>query len=69
MFDGCNLDSASIENIFSSIPTYTTGSHVLDVVVQQSGANKIQEITGVTPSQTWQTTNYKGWEISFKIKS
>ena len=69
MFSSCNLNYASIEKIFSSIPTYTSEYHELHVEVQQSGANKIQEITGLTPSYDWQTTNYKGWQISFKIKS
>jgi hypothetical protein len=67
MFGDCKLDSPSVERILATIPTYTSGSHVLQLGIQSSVASKFAEITGTTPTTTEQTVSYKGWSIQVKI--
>ena len=64
MFLNCKLDAFSVENILTTIPTYTDGSsHKITMGVQKGEAvNKFNEITGSTGDRG--TYNYKGWTIT-----
>ena len=66
MFDNCKLDSNSIENILTTIPTTTT-TKTLSIGIQESATSKFAEITGLTPTTTQQTVSYKGWSVKVKI--
>jgi hypothetical protein len=66
MFHNCKLDSNSIENILTTIPTITTAP-ILTIGIQESAASKFAEITGLTPTTTEQFVSYKGWDIKVKI--
>ena len=66
MFSGCILDSNSIENILTTIPTLTNAK-TLTIGIRESAASKFAEITGLTPSTTEQTVSYKGWNVKVKI--
>ncbi len=68
MFSGCKLDSNSIENILTTIPTITKAS-TLPIGIQESAASKFAEITGLTPTTTEQTVSYKGWNVKVKINN
>ena len=65
MFANCKLDGASVQNILTTIPTYTDGSkRNLHMGVQQSGADKFKQITGVTPlTSNTPVATYKGWSV------
>jgi hypothetical protein len=70
MFDDCNLNSVSVEKILSSIPTYTSGSHILRMTIQSEAASKFGEITGTTPTSTSTVyVTYKGWSIRVNLKT
>lgn len=64
MFNGCNLNEVSVENILNTIPTYTSGEHVLTMTISSKSVDKFREITGcgeiVTDSIS---VSYKGWTI------
>lgn len=68
MFFSCKLDSNSIENILTTIPTLTT-TKTLTIGIQRSAASKFAEITGLTPTTTEQTVSYKGWNVKVKINN
>ena len=63
MFSGCNLNEESVENILTTIPEYSEGSHPLTMNMSQDAFEKFNEITGnylMAPG----TISYKGWEIA-----
>ena len=66
MFYNCNLNEESVENILTTIPEYTSGSHTLTMYINAEAVVKFNEITGnlLPLSSTTQIVPYKGWEIS-----
>jgi hypothetical protein len=68
MFEGCKLDSTSVENILTTIPTIKT-DETLTLGIQESAASKFEEITGLTPTTSQQTVQYKGWNVEVTINS
>ena len=63
MFNGCNLNEKSVENILLSLPEYTDGTHSLTLNMSADAFEKFNEITGnylLEPG----TISYKGWNVS-----
>jgi hypothetical protein len=68
MFNGCNLDIASVENILGSIPTYTSGQHVLTMMIASNSVEKFKEITGCGEiGEEMVSISYKGWTINVSV--
>lgn len=68
MFNECNLDIASVENILGSIPTYTSGQHVLTMMIASDSVEKFKEITGCGEiGEEMVSVSYKGWTINVSI--
>lgn len=63
MFNGCSLDEKSVENILTTIPEYTSGSHKLTMNMSADAFEKFNKITG-NDATTPGTISYKGWEIT-----
>ena len=63
MFNGCNLNEESVENILLSLPEYTSGTHSLSLNMSAGAFEKFNEITEnylMAPG----TISYKGWELT-----
>lgn len=68
MFNGCNLDIASVENILGSIPSYTSDTHVLRMAINSKAVDKFKEITNCGDlSEEPISVFYKGWTIDVSI--
>lgn len=65
MFNECNLDADSVEKILSTIPTYTSDTHVLTMTIDEKAVDKFKEITGCRDlSEEAISVFYKGWTIN-----
>lgn len=70
MFNGCNLDIASVENILGSIPTYTSEQHVLTMKIASNSVEKFKEITGCGElGEEMVSVSYKGWTINVSVNA
>lgn len=68
MFNGCILDVASVENILGSIPTYSSGQHVLTMKIAGDSVEKFKEITGCGEiGREMVSVSYKGWTINVNV--
>ena len=68
MFYGCKLDAASVENILGTIPTYSSGEHVLTMMIASDSVEKFKEITGCGEiGEEDVLVNYKGWSITVMV--
>ena len=68
MFNECNLNVASVENILWSIPAYTSGQHVLTMKIASDSVEKFKEITGCGEiGEEMVSVSYKGWTIIVSV--
>ena len=64
MFNGCSLDVISVENILTSIPTYTSGEHILTMRIKVDAVEKFIELTGINEiGEEISSVSFKGWTI------
>ena len=75
MFSGCNLDAESCAKIFGSLPKYTSGSHKMDIRVQVSAVDTIEEVLGLRKGEidktatVWRPYIAKGWTFYISISN
>jgi hypothetical protein len=72
MFRNCRLDAESVERILTTIPTYTSGTHVLNLGISENSVDKFNEITGNTTTIPVNsgtcTVTYKGWTLTVQVR-
>ena len=71
IFEGCNLDAASVRNILTSL-TYKSNSDDFKMGIKRSAVPVFTEIMGKTPTSTTAYTllgYYKGKDIYVRITS
>lgn len=66
MFSGCNLDEPSVLRILNSIPTYTSGTHNLQLGKRTNYLNStdIAALLNTTTPIAATNYSYKGWTIT-----